>query len=127
MTLNVKVLNYCKSVTLLINNNLLFVYYILDCGCNLKASSSDVCDSTTGQCNCTESAIGLQCMDCPDTHFTTTGSDQNYCMECFCFNHSTSCVGVEGYYLNAMEDRSSQMFSNNWTNIGIEINSAIIR
>ena len=124
MALHVKVPN---SVMCLYASLILASLSELDCGCNPEASSSDVCDSTTGQCNCTESAIGLQCMDCPDTHYNTTGSDQDYCMECFCFNHSTSCVGVEGYYLNAVEDRSSQMFSNNWTNIGIEINSAIIR
>ena len=50
----------------------------------------------TGQCNCTEGAIGLQCMECPDTHYITTTSDQDYCMECFCFNHSSSCTGVDG-------------------------------
>ena len=88
--------------------------------CNPEASE---CNVTTGQCNCTEGAIGLQCMECPDTHYITTTSDQDYCMECFCFNHSSDCTGVDGTHnLTAIEDDFEASFdvdevcnSRNWT------------
>ncbi len=77
----------------------------------------------TGQCNCTEGAIGLQCMECPDTHYITTASDQDYCMECFCFSHTSNCSGMNGTHnLTAVEDDFEASFdvnevcnSRNWT------------
>ncbi len=85
----------------------------------------DLCNVTTGQCNCTEGAIGLQCMECPDTHYITTTSDQDYCMECFCFSHTSSCSGIDGTHnLTAVKDDfgtplnasdSTCSLSGNWT------------
>ena len=69
------------------------------CGCNPEASVSDTCDEVTGQCNCTENAIGLQCMDCPATHYQTAGISQDYCTQCICFGLSTSCVGDNDNYI----------------------------
>lgn len=36
---------------------------ILDCGCSSAAVNSS-CDQTTGQCYCTEGAIGITCNEC---------------------------------------------------------------
>ena len=101
----------------------------ISCGCNPAASSSAFCDKTTGECNCTEGAIGLQCEECPDTHYRTIGTNQEYCTKCFCFNHSSRCVGDnEGYILTAVESDFGQLVcaiepecSLGWTfNEGIE-------
>ncbi len=84
------------------------------CGCNPEASVPwDICNKTTGQCNCTENAIGLQCMECPDTHYQTIGISQDYCTECFCFGHSTSCTGDNnGYIMTTIESDFGAVCSN---------------
>lgn len=51
-------------------------------------------------------------MDCPDTHYQTNDTTQDYCTECFCFGHSTNCVGDnEGYRLTAIESDFRAMCS----------------
>lgn len=71
----------------------------MSCGCNINASTSKVCDKETGNCNCTEGAIGPKCTECPDTHYEANGFGQDYCVECFCFNHTTNCTRNDNNYL----------------------------
>lgn len=74
------------------------------CGCNTNGSVSNTCNETTGQCTCQGGAIGLQCNACPSEYYQTLGVGQDFCMPCFCHNHSKQCVGDStGYVLTTVE------------------------
>lgn len=62
------------------------------CNCDSQGSDSQDCDMVTGQCVCKEQVIGLQCDACPEGYYRTMGSNQDFCQQCFCFNHSQTCV-----------------------------------
>ena len=70
----------------------------LACGCDAKGSQSEVCDKNTGQCNCTENAVGLQCDACLDGYYIALGDNQDFCIPCFCFGRSQTCVGDSNNY-----------------------------
>ncbi|XP_015224720.1 PREDICTED: laminin subunit alpha-2 isoform X8 [Cyprinodon variegatus] len=52
------------------------------CHCHTNGSLSEVCDKETGQCQCRENVVGLQCDKCKaQTHGVTTGG---VCVPCHC-------------------------------------------
>ena len=61
------------------------------CDCNPQRSLSNICNKTTGQCNCMGDATGLNCVSCPVDHFETEGMLQPGCVRCVCSGFSQQC------------------------------------
>lgn len=94
------------------------VYYSISsagcvaCDCNPRGSSTLSCHEVTGECPCHNDAIGLQCNDCPSSHYKTEGKEQNLCLPCFCFNHTQDCTAnSDSYTLDTVESDFSTLCS----------------
>lgn len=44
--------------------NLLNISFCIECQCNATGSNNNICDHTTGKCNCRENVNGSQCDSC---------------------------------------------------------------
>ena len=49
-------------------------------------------------CSCESNTDGNHCDQCIDGYFQTVGNSQDYCQQCFCFNHSQTCTGDHSNY-----------------------------
>lgn len=95
------------------------------CNCNTDGSSSITCNQVTGQCDCSGNAMGQQCSECPNGYYRVNNStSQEYCVECFCFNHTTQCdastdqyalVSVSTDFVDACSDPSLMDCQMDWT------------
>ena len=83
-----------------------------DCSSVGVHSSSNDCDSTTGQCPCIGNTVSRDCSQCPDDHYETSAPGTDVCLECVCSNQSDSCVdGSANYQAAALVSDFQQLCS----------------
>ena len=64
-----------------------------DCACSgvgIRSSSND-CDTVTGQCPCINNAVTRNCAECPSGFFETDGSIREVCVKCVCSGQTETC------------------------------------
>lgn len=59
--------------------------------------TDDLCNVTTGQCNCKTNTEGRDCSECVDGTFNLQASNPFGCQPCFCFGLTNSCSAATGY------------------------------
>jgi hypothetical protein len=69
----------------------------LPCDCHERGSLSQSCNDD-GKCQCKNGATVPKCNSCNNGYYETTGSEQELCLSCFCFNHASSCEGDDMMY-----------------------------
>lgn len=99
------------------------------CNCHKAGSlnNTESCDPVTGQCACKENVDGFQCQNCKLGFFDLQSENEQGCLPCFCYGHSTSCsstpaytaFSIESYFLQDPENwRATSKTNNLLSNVG---------
>lgn len=75
------------------------------CNCNKAGSlnNTESCDPVTGQCACKENVDGFQCQTCKLGYFDLQLENEQGCLPCFCYGHSSSCSSTPAYTATTIE------------------------
>lgn len=85
------------------------------CNCNKAGSfnNSESCDPVNGRCMCKENVDGLQCQNCKLGYFDLQLENEQGCLPCFCYGHSSSCSSTPAYTATTIESSFLQD-NENW-------------
>lgn len=67
----------------------------LDCGCDPKKTTEEVCDKTNGHCMCKDNFSGEDCQRCAGNYY---GYPNCNGMWLFCFFKTVSPVAMESWW-----------------------------
>ena len=62
---------YVNSCLINLNWHLCFSKYItfLACGCNLSGAKDDICEKSSGKCECKDNVLGDKCIECASEYW----------------------------------------------------------
>jgi len=72
------------------------------CACEPLGSASNICNKTSGACQCIDGAIGDLCDACPPGSILTNSVYQRFCEPCRCYGQSDVCTADTTYSLAAI-------------------------
>lgn len=69
----------------------------LECACDHRGTTEDVCDELTSSCFCKSNVYGQACDLCKEGTFHINEKNPNGCTKCFCFGKTTRCSSSNLY------------------------------
>ncbi|KAL0280200.1 UNVERIFIED_CONTAM: hypothetical protein PYX00_001570 [Menopon gallinae] len=69
----------------------------LECVCDDRGTTQEICDQVTSNCHCKNNVYGLACDLCKEGTFHISAENPDGCTKCFCFGKTTRCSSSNLY------------------------------
>ncbi|XP_012267208.2 laminin subunit alpha [Athalia rosae] len=67
------------------------------CDCDIRGTTTDICDQDTAECFCKSNVQGLGCDVCKEGTFNIQENNVEGCTKCFCFGKTSRCSSANLY------------------------------
>lgn len=87
--------------------------YCESCDCDIRGTTSEICDKTSAECFCKKYVTGHSCHICREGTFNLQENNDEGCTECFCFGKTTRCTS-SNYFISTIS------LMKNWSLVALD-------